>query len=81
MRNPISRRCLVRIISYTLALVLVLGIACVVYKARAASAELKLEAGYLRAVENLNDSMSGISNTLVKGKYANTAPMLESLAN
>lgn len=81
MRNPISRRCLVRIISYTLALVLVLGIACVVYKARAASAELKLEAGYLRAVENLNDSMSGISNTLIKGKYANTAPMLESLAN
>lgn len=79
--KTISRRCLVRIVSYTLALLLGLGIACLVYGSRAASAERKLEMGYLRAVENLNDYMTSIGNTLIKGKYANTAPMLESLAN
>lgn len=79
--NHISRRSLVRIVSYAVALILTLGIGCAVFGARAASAELKLEAGYLRAIESLNDHMTSISNTLVKGKYANTAPMLESLAN
>lgn len=77
----ITRRGLIRIISYTLALITLLGAGCFAYLRRARSAELKLEAGYLRAVENLNDYMTGISNTLTKGKYANTAPMLESLAN
>ena len=79
--NGISRRGLVRIISFTLALITLLGAGCFVYSRRARSAELKLEASYLRAVENLNDYMTSISNTLIKGKYANTAPMLESLAD
>lgn len=79
--NAISRRGLVRIISFITALVIVLAALSLVSYNRAKSAELKLEYSYLRAVENLNDHMSSIDSTLTKGKYATTAAMLESLAN
>lgn len=79
--NTISRRGLVRIISFITALVIVLAALSLVSYNRAKSAELKLEYSYLRAVENLNDHMSSIDSTLTKGKYATTATMLESLAN
>ena len=79
--NTISRRGLVRIISFITALVIVLAALSLVSYNRAKSAELKLEYSYLRAVENLNDHMSSIDSTLTKGKYATTAAMLESLAN
>ena len=79
--NTISRRSLVRIISFITALVIVLAALSLVSYNRAKSAELKLEYSYLRAVENLNDHMSSIDSTLTKGKYATTAAMLESLAN
>ena len=79
--NTISRRGLVRIISYILALIVVLTALAVTSFNRAKSAELQLEYSYLRAVEELNDHMNSIDSTLTKGKYAKTAPMLESLAN
>ena len=78
--NTISRRGLVRIISFITALVIVLAALSLVSYNRAKSAELKLEYSYLRAVENLNDHMNSIDSTLTKGKYATTATMLESLA-
>lgn len=79
--NTISRRGLVRIISYILALIVVLTALSITSFSRAKSAELQLEYSYLRAVEELNDHMNSIDSTLTKGKYAKTAPMLESLAN
>ncbi len=79
--KTVSRRGWVRILSYLSALFLVLGIGWMVSASRAETARRQLEVGYLRAVENLNEAMIGISNTLVKGKYANSLPMLESLSD
>ncbi len=79
--KTVSRRGRVRILSYLSALFLVLGIGWMVSASRAETAKRQLEVGYLRAVENLNEAMIGISNTLVKGKYANSLPMLESLSD
>lgn len=79
--NSISRRGLVRIISYISACILVLAAFALLSHNRAKSAELKLEYSYMRAVEDLSDHMNSIDSTLTKGKYAKTAPMLESLAN
>ncbi len=79
--NTISRRKLVRIISFTAAFLTVLIALTAISYRRAENAERKLEYSYLRAVESLNDHMSSIDSTLTKGKYTATATMLEKLAN
>lgn len=76
-----KRRNRIRLISYTLTLILVLG--GFVYKGYSKANHYRwlLEAGYQHNFAELTTSIEQISTTLQKGRYASTAPMLASLSS
>ncbi len=80
MKTIISRRCLVRIISFSLAIIAVLGAANLIYMKKLATAERSIEYGYMQAVEDLASSADKISATLTKGMYVTSPEMLNRLS-
>lgn len=76
-----TRRGIVRVISFSIAIVLVLAAANIVYMKELEAANNVIESGYREAVEELASSADKISSTLTKGKYSNDAAMTARLAN
>lgn len=75
-----SKRCFVRIISFSAALILTLGALTVQNKSRADSTRLMIQNNYMRAVEDLSLSLDNIKTTLYKGMYSNSPVMMNSLS-
>lgn len=80
MKTVISRRTIARIVSFSLAIIAVLGAADLVYMRRLAKAESIIEYGYRQAVEDLAQSADKISATLTKGLYAKSPAMMSKLS-
>ena len=76
-----SRRCSVRVISFITALVLVLAIWGTVSCIKVKRLEGQLTISQQRALTELSAYMDSISTNLQKGMYANTPPMLASIAS
>lgn len=81
LKTIISRRTLVRIISFAVAIIAVLAAADVVYMCRLSRAERSIEYGYQEAVEELAQSADKISATLTKGLYASSPQMMQKLSS
>ena len=66
----LGKRSFVRIISYALACVGVLGV--MTYKNYTLATDMKrqVEQNYMRAVDDLSNSLDSIKNTLNKGTYS-----------
>ncbi len=75
-----SKRCFVRIISFSCALILTLGALAVQQGSKAGSTELMLQNNYMRAIEDLSLSLDNIKTTLNKGMYSNSPVMLTTLS-
>ncbi len=81
LKTIISRRTLVRIISFSVAIIAVLAAADIVYMCRLSRAESSIEYGYQEAVEELAQSADKISATLTKGLYASSPQMMQKLSS
>ncbi len=81
MLSEITRRGVVRAISFAVAIVLVLAAANIVYMQKLKAANYVIESGYREAVEELASSADKISSTLTKGKYSNDPAYTARLAN
>ncbi|MBQ8622830.1 MAG: germination protein YpeB [Oscillospiraceae bacterium] len=81
MLFEISRRGLVRVISFSLALIFVLAAANFVYMNKIEKMGYVIESGYREAVEELAASADKISSALTKGKYSNDAAMMARLSS
>lgn len=73
--KTVSRRAVVRVVSFSLAVCVTLGAAAYGGFALATRYKTNLEYTYLRALDDLSDYLGNIETTLEKGIYANTAPM------
>ena len=80
MTHKLSRRGLVRLVSFALALILILSVFCISNARRAAAAQLQLEYQYLQSIDDLTGYLENIDNTLLKFQYAGTASTLIPLA-
>ena len=76
-----NNRTKIRLITYTIAIALVLIIQNFCLMTRSHNAELALEYGYLRAIEDLSMSADNVSVNLEKSMYSNDASMLEEISN
>lgn len=81
MRTNIKRRNFIRIISFSLAAVLVIAGAAISGFGIASRYRTTIEYGYHRALNQLSDYVSTIESTLTKGVYANTASQQYGLAS
>lgn len=81
MLFEISRRGLVRVISFSLALIFVLAAANFVYMKKIEKMSYVIESGYQEAIEELASSADKISSALTKGRYSNDAAMMARLSN
>lgn len=81
MKTVISRRTIARIVSFSLAIIAVLGAADLIYMRKLALANSTIEYGYRQAVEDLAQSADKISATLTKGLYARSPAMMAKLSN
>lgn len=81
LKTIISRRTLVRIISFSVAIIAVLAAADIVYMCRLSKAERSIEYGYQEAVEELAQSADKIFATLTKGLYASSPQMMQKLSS
>ena len=81
MKTIISRRALVRIVSFSLAIIAVLGAANLIYMKKLAIASRTIEVSYMQAVEDLASSADKISATLTKGLYVTSPEMLAKLSS
>lgn len=81
-RNTVTmtKRCFVRIVSFLLAGILVLGALAIQNTGRAESTQLRLQNAYMRAVEDLSLSLDNIKTTLNKGMYSNSPSMMNRLS-
>ena len=81
-RNTVTmtKRCFVRIVSFLLAGILVLGALAIQNTNRADSSAIKLQNTYMRAVEDLSLSLDNIKTTLNKGMYSNSPAMMNRLS-
>ncbi|MBQ9483128.1 MAG: germination protein YpeB [Ruminiclostridium sp.] len=75
-----SRRALARILTFSLAIILVLAVFAVSSARRAAKAERAVENSYMHAVEELSLGLDNIKNNLQKGMYTNSISMLSDLS-
>ena len=75
-----TKRCFVRIISFSIALILALGLMALEQRGKAANGELMMQNTYMRAVEDLSLSLENIKTTLNKGLYTNSASMMNQLS-
>lgn len=81
MKTVISRRTIARIVSFSLAIIAVLGAADLIYMRKLSRAENFIEYGYRQAVEELASSADKISSTLTKGLYSASPAMMTRLSN
>ncbi len=81
MKTVISRRTIARIVSFSLAIIAVLGAADLIYMRRLTRAESFIEYGYRQAVEDLASSADKISSTLTKELYSGSPAMMTRLSN
>lgn len=77
----LGKRSFVRIISYALACVGVLGV--MTYKNYTLATDMKrqVEQNYMRAVDDLSNSLDSIKNTLNKGTYSTSGEMMSQLSS
>lgn len=76
----ISKRCFVRIISFLIATIAVVGIIAVQGQSSTATLKRQLQYDMARSVENLSESLDNISTTLSKGIYAGSPQMMSFLS-
>lgn len=81
MKTTISRRGIVRIVSFFLFAVAILGAANIIYMTKIKALENAVQAGYSGAVEELAQSADEISALLSKGRYAASPSMMTRLSN
>lgn len=77
--TTISRRGMVRLVSYTAALVVALSVAAAGGYAAANRYRTTIEYGYQRALGELSEYISNLDITLQKGRYATTENQLQGL--
>lgn len=75
-----TKRCFVRIVSFLIASVLVLGALAIQNTNRASDTRLMLQNNYMRAIEDLSLSLDNIKTTLNKGLYSNSPAMMNRLS-
>ncbi len=75
-----SKRALVKLITFPLAIILTLSVFAVSNGSRAAKAERAVENTYMNAVEDLSMGLDNIKNNLQKGMYTNSISMLSDLS-
>ncbi len=78
--TTISRRGIIRLISYTAALVVALAVAAAGGYAAANRYRTTIEYGYQRALGELGEYISNLDITLQKGRYATSENQLQGLA-
>lgn len=76
----IKRRTLIRIISYFIAIIVVLGFLAYNLFTNLKKADRTLEYQYLKSIEDLTEHVQNIDNDLTKMTYSNTPPMLTVIA-
>ena len=76
----ITKRGFVRIISFSLGIIIALLILAGINYRDARNARISVENGYLRAVEELSLNLDNIKNNLEKGMYTNSVAMLSNLS-
>lgn len=76
----ISKRCFVRIVSFLVASIAVVGIFAVQGRNSTITLKRQLQYDMARSVENLSESLDNISNTLSKGIYAGSPEMMSFLS-
>ena len=81
MKTTISRRGLVRLVSFLAFAIAILAAANIIYMNRLDTLENAVQAGYSSAVESLAQSADQISAVLTKGKYASSPSMMTRLSN
>lgn len=81
-RNTITmtKRCFVRIISFSIALILAFALMALEQRGKASSSQLRMQNTYMRAVEDLSLSLDNIKTTLNKGLYTNSPAMMNQLS-
>lgn len=80
LENQVSRREKIRVRLYASVLILVLFSAFVINAQKASELSRQLNADAERSLSTLEACMSSINTNLTKGLYANTTPMLSSMA-
>lgn len=80
LENQVSRRGKIRVRLYASVLILVLFSAFVINAQKASELSRQLNADAERSLSTLEVCMSSINTNLTKGLYANTTPMLSSMA-
>ena len=80
LENQVSRRGKIRVRLYASVLILVLFSAFVINAQKASELSRQLNADAERSLSTLEACMSSINTNLTKGLYANTTPMLISMA-
>ena len=80
LENQVSRRGKIRVRLYASVLILVLFSAFVINAQKASELSRQLNADAERSLSKLEACMSSINTNLTKGLYANTTPMLSSMA-
>lgn len=80
LENQVSRRGKIRVRLYVSVLILVLFSAFVINAQKASELSRQLNADAERSLSTLEACMSSINTNLTKGLYANTTPMLSSMA-
>lgn len=80
LKTVISRRAITRIISFSLAIIAVLGTSNLIYMRKLTRAERTIEYGYQDAVEELASSADKIQATLTKGLYSASPEMMTKLS-
>lgn len=78
--NNMTNRSKIRIASFALAFVLVLGGVAGMGYYEAYKYRTQLEYTYMRSLEELSSYVTSISNTLTKGMYAGTSPQMAQLS-
>ncbi len=81
MKITLSKRGMIRLVSFALATVAVLSAFCIINAAKASRAETKLEYQYLRSVDDLGNYLEDIETTLTKTMYSNSAETMTALSN
>lgn len=80
LENQVSRRGKIRVRLYVSVLILVIFSAFVINAQKASELSRQLNADAERSLSTLEACMSSINTNLTKGLYANTTPMLSSMA-
>ncbi|MBD5104552.1 MAG: germination protein YpeB [Ruminococcaceae bacterium] len=75
-----TKRCFVRIISFSIALILAFALMALEQRGKATSSQLRMQNTYMRAVEDLSLSLDNIKTTLNKGLYTNSPAMMNQLS-